>query len=531
MQTHDIAPPHAAAAGRLPLAATDSVRRVGPRDALLLGALVIAAFAIRCIGIGRDAVWIDEAASIGIGTLPWSVLFGEMARIEASPPGYYAIAKLVGLVAGPEGLPLRLLSAAAAALALVPLWLFCRDSLGARVAWTAALAVALHATLFRLSQDGRTYTILFLLFCCALLAAWHLLEAARRGIGAAGPVIALGLCQGAMLWLHSTAAIANVSLNVFILAALLAARQGLGRGIALLALADIAALLVAAAPIWWALRHASEGAFVTRWIAPPGLVEAALIYARGLVAPFQSPVSAVTALLTIAGVVGGTLAPRRPGWPVRFGLFAMLAAAGILFPLISQSWPVMLDRTVLFLAAPLATSVAAGVALLPRPAFLAGAALFVALHGFGVVRYLDWPIHKEQWREAAALLRAEAGPDDRIIVTDSVFAAISLRMAATEGGGLAPPVILVPAESPLESRSATLLDPAADTTVESLCARLRGAGSVWLVARPVPGIVEDDPGFSSWNAVLAVLRGAGGERIEDRSLPTLRIERWRVPGC
>ncbi len=499
--------------------------------ALLLAGLILLAFLLHCWRLFDDPVWIDEAASLGLGSLPWSVVFGEMARIEASPPGYYAVAKLVGIVCGPGVEPLRLLSAAAASLAILPLWIFCREALGARAAWLAAVIIALHATLFRMAQDGRTYALLFLVFCCALLAAWRLTEAARQGRRGLGPVVALGLCQGGMLWLHHTAGIANLALNVFVLARMLAARQGIGRGIALLAVADLLGLLAGAAPIWWAAQHAMEGAFVTRWIAPPDFEETVLIYIRGLVAPFQSPVSVVTGLLSIMGVLLGLLALRDSGWPARFALVALLGTAAILFPVLSQSWPVMLERTVLFMAAPLAASIAAGLALLPRPAFLGAAAMLAGLHAYGIAGYLRWPEHKERWDNAAVLLQASAGPNDRIVVTESVFAAISLRMAAEVRGGLTAPILVVPAASPLEQRSAELLDPEGNTPLAALCSRLSGAASVWLVARPIPDVVAEDAGFSSWGAVRQRLRSAGGGRVEDRSLPTVLIERWRVRNC
>lgn len=108
------------------------------RERAGLAALVLAAFLLRLPGLFADAPWIDESASIGLGGLPWAVVFGEMARIEASPPGYYAIAGLVGRL-GLEGpVPLRLLSAAAAAISILPVFLFCRLAFGARAAWLAA---------------------------------------------------------------------------------------------------------------------------------------------------------------------------------------------------------------------------------------------------------------------------------------------------------------------------------------------------------------------------------------------------------
>ena len=73
--------------------------------------------------------------------------------------------------------------------------------------WGEDWPLALHALLFRMAQDGRTYALLFLLFSCALLAAWRLAQAAQRGQGGIGAILALGLCQGGMLWLHTPPAL------------------------------------------------------------------------------------------------------------------------------------------------------------------------------------------------------------------------------------------------------------------------------------------------------------------------------------
>ncbi|MBP0466418.1 glycosyltransferase family 39 protein [Roseomonas sp. PWR1] len=501
---------------------TISERRAG----LALSGLVVFAFLLRLPGLAGDAPWIDEAASIGLGSLPWGVVFGDMARIEASPPGYYAIAGLVGRVAGPAPEPLRLLSALAAALAVLPVFLFCRAAFGSRAAWVAACLVALHGSLIRHGQDGRTYALLFLLFCCALFAAQRLVGAARDGRRGAGAVLALGLLQGAMLWLHHTAAIANLALNLFVLVALAAGGARVAAGLARLAAADAIGLALGAAPILWALGHATDGAFVTRWIAPPGLMDTALIYARDVVAPFHSPLSALTLTLTAAGLTLAVLARAPVGRAERLALVAMLAFAGLAFPLVSQHWPVLVDRTVLFLVAPVAAGAAAGLALLPRRAFLAAAALLLALHGFGALRFHLLPLTREDWNGVAALLAERMAPGDRIVVTDSVFALVSLRAAA---GGAPLEALLVPAASPLERRSAELLAPEAMVAAQALCPLLRGAGAAWIITRSVPPRVAEDMTFTTWPAVRSALTQAGGERLEALALGGIAIERWRPP--
>jgi hypothetical protein len=497
---------------------------------LALAGLVLGAFLLRLPGLAGDAPWIDESASIGLGSLPWGVVFGEMARVEASPPGYYAIAGLIGRLVGPAPEPLRLLSAATAALAVVPVFLACRAAFGLRAAWVAACVVALHASLIRHGQDGRTYALLFLLSCCALLAALRLVLAARDGRRGTGAVLALGLLQGAMLWLHHTAAIANLALNLFVLVALVAGGGRVVPGLARLAAADALGLAVGAAPILWALGHATDGAFITRWIAPPGLVDVALIYVRDLVAPFHSPLSVLTLALTAAGLALAVLARAPAGRPERWGFAALLAFAGLAFPLVSQRWPVLVDRTVLFLVAPIAAGAAAGLALLPRRAFLATAALLLALHGFGALRFHLLPMTREGWNEVATLLAERMVPEDRIVVTDSVFALLSLR-AAVARGGAAIDALLVPATSPLEWRSAELLAPDAAVAVDALCPRLLGAGAAWIVARPAPPPVAEDPAFATWPAVRAALARAGGERLEALARGGILVERWRPPAA
>jgi hypothetical protein len=497
------------------------------RQGWWLAALVVAAFLIRLPDLVWPAAWIDESASIGVGRLPWSVVLGEMARIEASPPGYYAIAKILGEIVGPGPVPLRLLSALAASVAVVPVWLFCRAAFGLRAAWLGAVLVALNAALLRMSQDGRAYAVLFLLFCCALLAAWRLVEAARGGRAGAGAVMGLGAAQGAMLWLHHTAAIGNISLNAFVLVALLVGRAGLLRGVLLLVGADALGVLVGGAPILWALGHATGGEFVMGWLQPPSLPEAARIYVYGVVAPFHAPVSVVTVVVSAAALAGGALAWRRPGWPGRAALVVLLGVCGVLFPLLSQAWPMMMDRTVLFLVAPLSAGIAAGVALLPRAGFAAAALLLAGLHAHGALALRHWPAEKEPWREMVAELQARMASGDRVVVTDSVFALVSLRLA----GGAGLDALVLPATSRLESRAAVLVAPEAATDAGSLCARLRGAGTAWIVTRPPPDVVADHPHYSSLPMLRDALRAAGGARVAQLPVGTLRLEGWTAPGC
>jgi hypothetical protein len=263
------------------------------------------------------------------------------------------------------------------------------------------------------------------------------------------------------------------------------------------------------------------------WLQPPTLTGAALIYVYGVVAPFHAPVSVVTILVSAVALAGGVVAWRRPGWPGRLALAALLGVCGVLFPLLSQAWPMMMDRTVLFLVAPLSAGVAAALALLPRAGFAAGAAVMLGLHAHGAVALRHWPMEKEPWRAMVVELQARMAPGDRVVVTDSVFALVSLRLAGGEPIG----ALVVPATSRLEARAAELIAPSSRVDASGLCERLRGAATVWIVTRPPPAVVAEDPHYSSRPMVLAALRAAGGAPVTTLPVGTLMLEAWRAPGC
>jgi len=502
------------------------------RTGVYLTALLVFALALRLTGIGNEPMWIDEAASVGIGSLPWSLILGEFARVEASPPGYYLLAALVHRIAADDLVALRVVSAVAGALVSVPVFLALWAEGERPAAWIAALFLAMAATLVRLSGDARCYALLTLCLALGFQAALALARARRLGQTGWTPALLLGLAMAAGIWLHATAGLLAVGLNAAALAA--TGLSGWLWVLPRLVLANSAALLLAALPLFFIAQHVlADAPFIARWISPPGLAETVLLYGRTLVAPWQAPFSALTAGLFAVGLGLAGLAALRGHSPAASGALALAGFGLLAFPLVSQWRPVMLDRTVLPLLVPLAVLIGLGFTRLtawPRLG-LGMAGMFLALQAYGTQGFLSIALAKEQWPALAAHHAETAAPDDVLVIPDSVFLAIAFADAARRQGLAVPPMLVVPAWSPLEQAAARHLAPWRAMTPAELCTAMGPRSVVWVANRPLPPAVAADPGFTTQASILATLAAAGARPASAFQSLKLDLQRWTGPVC
>ncbi len=505
-----------------------------------LAAVLLAGLALRLPGLGSQPMWIDEAASLGIGRLPWSVILVEFARVEASPPGYYLLAAIAERIAPDSLLALRLVSAIAGALVSVPVFLALRAEGEIRAAWIAAIFLALAATLIRLSVDARCYALLTLCLALGFQAALALARAARTGRPGWTPALLLGGAMAAAIWLHATSGLLALGLNAAVLAA--AGLSGWRRVLPALLLANAAALLLAAWPIFFIVQHVlvAEG-FITRWISPPGLTDTILLYGRTLVAPWQAPFSRLTAaLLALAAGLAG-IAALRGRSPAAAGALALAGFGLVAFPLVSQWRPVLLDRTIMPMLVPLAALAGVGFARLAgvpghasrgRQAVALGlAGVFLALQGYGALRFHGLEVRKEQWPALVERHATQARPGEVLIIPDSVFAAIAFADAARRLDLRVPPMLVVPAASPLEQAAARHLAAWLAPSPRMVCAALGPRDGVWVAHRRMPPAVRDDPGFTTLTPVLAAIEASGGRLDSTFRRTSLILQRWTGPVC
>jgi mannosyltransferase len=388
-----------------------------PRLPFALFACLALALALRLHGLAEPSPWGDEIATWTIAQLDWPSLLGPIARVEPNPPGHVALLKLLGTG---DVFALRLPSALAGAVAVLPVALVALRTGGPVAAVLAALLVALSALQIHHAQQGRGHALLFLAIATALWLLGPMLARAeplpRRIAATAGFASA---CLVA-LHLHATAPIMVCALYAHALA-LLAMRDGpFGRDLALLGGAAAAILLGAA---WWlrlAIGIAADPGSAAAWIPRPGLADSTAMLGEVL-GGFH-----LGRLKDLAGIFGALLiglglliaARRRQAEAVGLGVGFALGALAL--HSLSQARPMMLDRTALPLLAFAAPLIASGLAALrPRPLGLAGAALLLALSLRGTAMRAEAVArdgHGEDWRGAVAMLATRATPGDILLL-------------------------------------------------------------------------------------------------------------------
>ena len=188
----------------------------------------------------------------------------------------------------------------------------------------------------------------------------------------------------------------------------------------------------------------------------------------------------------------------------------------------------MLDRTVLFLLAPVLIIVSAGAASLPRRGFAAAAIGLLALQVLGMWRYQTTQQRKEPWLDAAAVVATQPGTDYPIVTPEGVFEAIALSAALRPS---VPRIVVVAPTAALEQFAARRLAHERVDDPALLCSAVAGASGVWVVSRQAPPAVAGDAGFSARSAVQSALRAANATVSSRTDLTGITVELWTTPRC
>lgn len=366
---------------------------------LLFGAILAAGAVLRLWGLGGESLWHDEAWTWYLVRDSLGDLLHRVAREDAHPPLYFLVlwpwAKL-----GDSEAMLRLPSAILGLAALPLVWRLGRALGGDRTGLLAMAIVAVSPLLIKYSQEARSYALLF--FLCAL--SLNLL-ADRRWI-------ALGVVTAAILYTEYLGAF-------FLLgeAALVGLQARKDPGLPRLALKS--SLLAFALFLPW-LPSAFHHVFVVGggfWMKPTSLFVLGSEFSRLLAFPYGfvdtlrttgwAALPAAAAVATLLGFAANAVARRPESRPWTLPLLvpiAALAAAGLFLPIFCA-------RGLIYVLVPFALLAAAGA---PRGRALAVAILLLGT--FPGVRFFNPALERENWRDAVAHLRANAKPDDLVLV-------------------------------------------------------------------------------------------------------------------
>lgn len=164
-------------------------------DRLALPSLLLLALALRVREALRAPLWFDELYTRAATDRPWPEVL-RVVRADVHPPLHFVIAH-AWRVLGDSDLAIRSSSLLFAMAALAVGFVLARDLFGRGTALFATALVALHPWHIYVSQEARSYPMLWLALTAAWLGAWRWSEHGRR-VDAALFVIAASVAA----WTH-----------------------------------------------------------------------------------------------------------------------------------------------------------------------------------------------------------------------------------------------------------------------------------------------------------------------------------------
>ncbi len=372
---------------------TPPLGHYGLRAALLLGA-----FGLRALQLGRESLWRDEIDSIRFALAPWPAPLENFAKAGENGPLYHLILRGWLSLGGTSDLALRMFSTLCGMLLLAVIYALGRRLLGPRAAGWATVLAALSPALVWYAGEGKMYALQPLLIALALLAALR-----RRWIW-------FGLAALAAMFVH---VLSPLFLPVAIVLVWATRRPGERFPWPALALGAAVALPLAIPLLPVVLRGADFGHPV---VAADEVVARLLsLWSFGVAWP--SDVGLPDWLADVAGLLAAGLAAwgaaRLASRPAT-ALLAWLAIPAGLLMLLSSRVPLFEPRYLLWAAPALYLLLGALLAGLRGPirAIVAGALGVVAC--VGLYAQAAAPIRPDL-RAAAAIVRANKGPNDAIV--------------------------------------------------------------------------------------------------------------------
>jgi len=482
------------------------------RYLLAIGGITLLGATIRLIGLGSEPFWLDEAHTANFTTLTMSELWSfDPVYNRANPPGYIVLMKAWAQISRSEEW-FRASSVIAGVLTIPLLYLSCARMGSRRAGLVAALLLALAGYQVRYSQEARAYAILTMLVALAILAVTQLVtepdgrlakpirkrlkerDLHRRITWTDVAWPTYGLATGLALHMHNTSLTIPLAATFGVGIWWLSTKPKPRRFVRNWVLANLLALVVWAP---WLPGFMTQLSRVSNefWATGPTWTTALRDFAVlakgdiGAMVPFVETWW-INALVLIAVGVLVLLGLRRMDSKYRPVILSFIIIHPLAQLLYSLRRPVFLARTLIWIS--LGVLIAIGFAV----SHLKGAKLWLATAGLLLVPVLGTvgyhiAFEKTPWDEAAAIVAAEAGPDDVIFVMSPnnvvpfrhYFREYDLGLDATR----------LPNDLPNRETDETIIN---QSDLESLRIVASGSDRVWLVLRravQVPNYEEVDP--------------------------------------
>ena len=172
-------------------------RRSTPVEIVVL-ALGAAVIGVAFRFIARTPLWLDEALSVNIATLPPDQIVDAL-RHDGHPPLYYLLLHYWTQVFGTGDVAVRALSGVISAATLPVAWLAGRRRGGPLLGWVAVGVLATSTFAVRYGSETRMYSLVVLL---VLLGYLLLDDVVRRGRDNLIRLVGVGLVAGLLLLTH-----------------------------------------------------------------------------------------------------------------------------------------------------------------------------------------------------------------------------------------------------------------------------------------------------------------------------------------
>jgi mannosyltransferase len=335
--------------------------------------------------LGARSLWVDEAFTLEIAGGTWTHLWERVSTVEAAMAFYYVLLH-EWLALGRDEATVRALSAVLA-IATIPVayWTGVR-LVGPVAAAIGVLLLSLNAFFLRYAQEARGYALVMFLTMASSLA---LLRAAER------PTFwrwALWVVSAALLIYSHPLAILVVGAQAVAILLRAPFRVVVAAG---------CAVGVLVSPLLYFILVLADAQ--VSWVPPIDryMVE----FGIGRLSGTQSRLGIVVYAACILAALW------RGGFGIRF-LLALTALPFLAILAVSLKTPLFVDRYLLMLVPPMVLLAGAGLARIPHPAVRALAVAVLLAIQVPVVREMLATPSNEEWRDAAAIIRADLRPDD-----------------------------------------------------------------------------------------------------------------------